>query len=437
MQGSAPPPGAPGGGAGGEKGKQLFQPPKKEDGDEKKGPYLHLPRHSAGWLLFIGAIFMFCSLAAPWWSWSMSTTTQAVTYYFFIWGVVCVGPSCPGYSSNPLNGPTSPNFASGSFYANIGDLYATAAAMVVIAALFGVVAAAIMFRVARGYSEYAKALDRATLLAYLAVAVGLSVPIMISLAQPASMRADYSFPINLAPSPAGSFYGSLGPGTYNHVAYSSMNWGPTFSWFLCVFGSVFFFGGGLVPHVTRHEPATRGDLIRRGLLKLQQPMRRPLPAGVRAAGLPAPAPMGAGPPRAYAPPAYRPQVYSNYGPGYQSLSPGVGWARPVPAAGYPRPPAALPPGRPGAVSPPAALPVPTYRPPPTVAPAVARPATPPSTPSPVAYRPAPMAVPAAQAPARPAPPKVAPLGNRMCPTCNIYVAPPALRCTKCGGLLPR
>lgn len=523
MQGAVRPPGGPPGpppppdtSSGGDK-KNLFSQPKTDfqDDEEKKKtrPYVHLPRHGAAWLLFLAAIAMFASLGAPWWSWTVSSPSQSATYFLFIWGVVCAGPSCPGFSTSPLLPPTAAALTSGGFTANLGSLYGAVAAMSIIAAIFAVVAAAIMFRVARGLTEYPKAVDRAVVLSYLGLAISLAVPVMLSIAQTASFRGDFGFPINMSPTPGSAFYGAIGPGTYDHTYYSSQSWGPTYSWFLCVAAAALFFGGGIVPHLTRHDPVARRDLIRAGLLKLQAPIRRPLPAPFPARGLPAPYPMGA--PGAFAPgrpaPMYvgpgpgRPApIFAGYGPQYQSLAPGVGWARPMPPPGTPyRATPALPPGSrpapgPGPAPPPAVYrptppaayrppspgapsaaptpyrptpspaPTPAFRPTPTSAlptpsnpnpsrptpvsmasrpsPASSPPPPPysPPTPSPAArptapgavIRPAPAATTTA-APARPPPPAVKASGNRTCPKCQTYVPPPALRCTKCGTLLPR
>lgn len=479
MQGAGSPPNTSSSG----EQKNLFSQPKSDYQEEeekaKTRPYLHMPRHGAAWMLFLGAIVMFSCLGAPWWSWTLNSTSQSATYYLFIWGVVCLGPSCPGSSTSPLAPPTAPALVAGSFPTNLGNLYGATAALVVIAAVFAIVAAAIMFRVARGLSEYPKAIDRAVLLSYLGLVLALATPIMLSIAQTASFRGDFGFPINMAPSPASSFYGSLGPGTYNHITYSGQEWGPSFSWFLCLLGGGLFFAGGIMPHLTRHEAVTRRDLIRSGLLKLQAPMRRPLPPGVAARGLPAPYPTGGrpypvAPGRPYPVAPGRPPVpmYAGYGPQYTSLAPGVGWARPPPPVGttYRPTPALPPPSRPTPVAPYATPQAPTiYRPapmPPSPAPSAAvyrpqprptpttisaagpsAPARPTPIPSatttgrapPTAAAPGAVlrSTPGTTTPPRPAPPAVTATGNRMCPKCQTYTPPPALRCTKCGTLLPR
>ncbi|MDE1836243.1 MAG: hypothetical protein KGJ23_06460 [Euryarchaeota archaeon] len=398
MQGAA----GPGGGPSGDK-PQLFKPEHKEEIEEKEGPYVHLPRHGAAWMLVIGALMMFISLVAPWWSWSMSSTSQSSGLYLFVWGVACFGYSCAGYSSTPLNAPTNPTMQAGNFLPNLGVLYGTVATMAIIAAIFALVAAAMIFRVARGYSTYPKAIDRAVLLSYLAVAISLSTPVMLAVAQTSSFHADYSFPNAMNPNPGNSFYGSSGPATYGGIQYTTMQWGPSWGWFLSIFGGVFFFSGGFVPHLTRHEAVTRVDLIRQGLLKIRAPLRRVLPPPMRTPGLPAP--MAVGAPGRVLPPPMRPGMPSGYGyPGYQSLSPGVGWAR--------APPPAMAPGYRPAALPPPARPVPP--------------------PAPVSTANAPGFVGRAAVA-----PRVAPSSGpaRVCPKCLIQVPPPAARCTKCGSWL--
>ncbi len=416
MQGAAGPSGGPPGskpeqpkpGAGGE----------KPDGDEKEGPYIHLSRHGAAWLLVIGSLMMFVSLVAPWWSWSMESSSQSSGLYFFIWGVACFGYSCAGYSATPLNAPTTPQLQAGSFLSNLGVLYGTAAAMAVVAAIFGIVAAAILFRVARGFSTYPKAVDRAVLLSYLAVMISLATPIMLAVAQTSSFRADFAFPNTMSPNPGTSFYGTLNGGVWQGTSFTGMTWGPSWGWFLSIFGGIFFFSGGLVPHLSRHEAVTRVDLIRQGLLKIHAPLRRALAPPVRAPGLPAPMAYP-GAPRALPPPGQA-GYPAGYGyPGYQSLAPGVGWARaPPPMVGGARPVAGMPaPYRPAALPPPAARP------------------------APVAAHPVPLPRPnapgfagrAAVAP-RPAAPATA-AAPRVCPKCLIQVPPPAARCTSCGTWL--
>jgi hypothetical protein len=472
MQGAVRPPGGPPGpapapGAPGGDGKNFFQGPKGGDDEDsgKARPYVHLSRLGAAWLLFGGSVVMCLTLFAPWWSWNLTSASQNATFYIWVWGVFCSGPSsggCPGASSNPVSTPTIPALVTGGFPANMGALYGGVAALAIIAAILGFVSAAIMFFVSRGLSDYPKAVDRAVLLAYLSLTISLLAPIMLSIAQPYSFRADFGFPLVMAQSPGTGFSGLTGAGTFYGHSYTSMEWGPTYAWYLCILAAALFFGGAIAPQVTRHEPVARRDLIRSGLLKLQAPIRRPLPAGMPMAARPFPAPYPPGG-RALPPPMRPSPMYAGYGPQYTSVAPGVGWARPPPAMGgaY-RPPAALPPGRApppsyGARPPPAmaARPVPApYRPPggPVPGQPLARGPVPGARPAPVptmAARPVPPpvgAAPPAAAPpspsatpgaARPAPPPVRPLGNRNCPNCQTFVPPPALRCTKCGTLLPR
>ncbi len=419
MQGDSGGGGAPGGAP---SKPNLFKPEKPpEDDEERKGPYLHLPRHGAAWLLMAGALMMFLTLVAPWWSWSMSSNSQSSGLYLFIWGIDCFGYSCPGYSPTPIYAPTSPTLQAGNFLTNLGLLYGTAAALSIIAALFGAMAAMMLFKVARGEATYAKSVDRAVLLAYLGVVIAFATPVMLAVAQTSSFRADYSFPINLNPNPGTSFYGSAGSFTSQNVQFSGMSWGPSWGWFLSIFGGVFLFAGGFVPHLTRDEAVTRSDLIRQGLLKLRAPLVRAVPAAFRP-GLPSAATMGPGPRALPAGQGY---------PGYQSIGPGVGWARAPPPGmpGAPRPVAAVAPGyRPVALPAPArGGPPPVQRPaaPPAAAPPARTAYAPPNAPA-FASRPA-VAPRPANAPA-PAAPKV-------CPRCLISVPPPAVRCTRCGGWL--
>lgn len=367
--------GAPGGGSGGMSGDALMQGakyvPPRTGSDEEEGPpkpYRHEGRHKSSLLMLLGSISLILAVVAPWWQWSLSTSSQSATYMFFVWGSICFGPSCPG-SSNPLEPGTSPVFAGGAYGANLGFLYLAVGVLAGLAVVFAIISYLIMRTVADGHARRHRAVDQAILLTFIGTALAIALPILVATGQSSAFGADFSFPKGVYPNPATSFSGT--GNAWGAITYSV--WGPTYSWYLAVLGAFCLFAGGVAATLSRHDAVTRLELIQLGEIKPRRPAPRRPPAPYRR-------PL---PPAAYVGAPQRP--------------------RPLPAPAYnaPTPPRALPPPRVNPAPPPRAAPSPSRpvysQPPPQAAPPVSYRPPPssasmvpgPRAPSPTGYAPAP------------------------------------------------
>src|SRR5579875_408549 len=257
------------------KGLQFTPTPVDEDEAPKR--FRHAGRYRASWAFLLGSLVLVLTLLLPWWHWSLATSSQYADYQFFPWGIQCWGASgcTPPDGSAPLTPGTTPAMTAGNYLPNLGVLYTVVLALVLTAAIMGALAAVRHLSVAYGRNHGRHTMELVIFLGFVGAVLAIGCPTAIAFAQPGSF--DYSFPAGVSPNPATTFYGSAANWHYGTTTVTQMAWGPSFGFFLALFGGALQGMGAVLALTTRHDPSTRNELIRQGLLRPAQPRAPPRP----------------------------------------------------------------------------------------------------------------------------------------------------------------